>query len=116
MNKMQDWLLRAARELGVRIEVNFVVKLPSGRELASQAHFPDFCAPMGLLVFRWEDDLASASEDARMARAALAEMGYAVSTFDEPSEKETFDIAGYVEMFSEWGWSGAGEQKPDWMT
>jgi cobalamin biosynthesis protein CobT len=109
MNGMQEWLARAAEELGVRVEVGYAMTLANGRELTSQALFPALGNRLGTLVFSSRDAIDSE------ARRALASLGYSISSFGEPLPAEAFDIDGYAEMFAEWGWAGKEENKPIWM-
>ena len=109
MNRMQEWLVRAASELCVRIELEYVVPLFDGGTLKTQARFPDLGNELGTLVFSSRD-----SVDVAAKRAALAQ-GYGISTFAEPGSNEQFDRDSYAEMFAEWGWIGAEGEKPDWM-
>jgi hypothetical protein len=61
-----------------------------------------------MLIVRSYDDVR---EDASELLAA----GYAYSVLDEPNAVEQFDLKSYQEMFADWGWSGAPDQKPGWM-
>lgn len=110
MNLMQKYLERAAKELGICIEIGRKITLSDGRALTPQALFPDLGSELGTLVFRWEDDLDAET------RHELVSKGYGVSTFSEPSSAEAFDVNNYAEIFSEWGWVGASNMKPKWMT
>jgi hypothetical protein len=42
MNHMQAWLARAAKELGLKVEIGRTIILANGRPVVSQALFPDF--------------------------------------------------------------------------
>jgi hypothetical protein len=108
-NQMQQWLARAAEELGVRALIGYVVTLSDGRQLLSQALFPDFGSALGTLVFRSQDEI-----DAGIRYQLLA-MGFGMSTFSEPLQNEEFDIDSYREMLSEWGWTSEGRKRPDWL-
>lgn len=109
MNRMQEWLSRAADELGLRIEIGYKIKLSDGRTLVSQAYFPDLSNPQGILIFDWPDAVDAS------ARRELKGMGLGATIFGEPSPKEEFDVGSYKEMFSEWGWTGRPGEKPSWM-
>ena len=109
MNRMQEWLRRAAKELGLRVHIGHQVSLSAGSTLVAQAYFPDLSNPLGILVFEWSDAV-----DAN-AREQLRAMGMGMSTFGETGAEEQFDIDSYREMFSEWGWTGPQERKPRWM-
>ena len=106
---MQEWLARAAQELGVRVFLAYVAALSDGRQVPTQALFPDLGGTLGTLVFD------SADVVDREAKRDLVAQGYSISTFSQPLAKEEFDLEGYAEMFSEWGWTGHEMQKPKWM-
>jgi hypothetical protein len=110
MNRMQEWLARAAHELRIRVVVGYVAVLPDGSQIQAQALFPDFGGTFGTLVFDSADTL-----DAR-TRADLAAQGYSISTFSEPLPKERFDIDSYAQMLSDWGWTSNELRKPPWMS
>ena len=110
MNRMQEWLLHAAQELGVRTVLAYVAVLSDGRQISTQALFPDLGGAFGTLVFDSADVLDPE------ARRDLVGQGYSISTFSEPLPKEVFDLESYVETFSEWGWTSNDMQKPTWMS
>jgi hypothetical protein len=108
-NRLQLWLARAAEELGIRIIVGYVARLPDGATVPTQALLPDLGGALGTLVFASSDALEAS------IRSALVKQGFSVSTFSEPAPNEEFDLDGYAEMFSEWGWTSDGKPKPPWM-
>ena len=110
MNRMQEWLVHAAQELGVRVILAYVAVLSDGKQISTQALFPDLGGTFGTLVFDSMDVLDPE------ARRDLGAQGYSISTFSEPLPKEEFDLESYAEMFSEWGWTSNEMQKPAWMT
>jgi hypothetical protein len=108
MNLMQEFFLRAATELQLRVEINFVILLPDGRQVVAQARFPDLGAPKGIVVFRSEAEVA-------FARREIVALGYGDSIMGEPLPDAEFDLESYAEMFADWGWIGPPEKKPSWM-
>jgi hypothetical protein len=110
MNRMQEWLVIAAEELGIRVFPAYVAVLSNGKQIPALALFPDLGGVFGTLVFNSTDALDPE------ARRDLVAQGYSMSTFSEPPPKEEFDLESYVEMFSEWGWTSNGVQKPTWMS
>ena len=110
MNRMQKWLVQAAQELGLRVVSPYVAVVSNGTQIPAQALFPDLGGAFGTLVFESADVL-----DAEAIRDVVAQ-GYSISTFSEPLPKEEFDLESYAEMFSEWGWTSNGMQKPSWMS
>ena len=108
MNLFQEGLARAAEELGLRIQLDFVIKLPSGRQILAPVYFPDLGSPKGMLVSPSREGLGDIRDE-------FLECGYGASFFDEPSLNEEYDVASYAEMFADWGWGGAKEDRPSWM-
>jgi hypothetical protein len=110
MNRMQEWLERAAKELGIEIIVGFVIRLPDGSSFTTQALLPNLGADKGTVV------IDSSFEVNLFAERYLLEQGFTISSFSAPLQNEIFDLDGYAEMFSEWGWTGDESLKPEWMT
>lgn len=109
MDRMQDYLIRAGEELGIRVIVPFELLMDSGRLLSADALLPDLGAPKGTIVLRSSDEVS------RVA-AELEKLGYTYSVFGEPLPGEEYDVDSYKEMFSDWGWAAESERKPRWMT
>jgi hypothetical protein len=109
MNRMQEWLARAATELGLRVQIPHIVKLSHGDTLTAEALFPELGNQKGMLVFSSADKLDT------NARRDLLAQGFGISSFSEPLKNEVFDIAHYAEMFAEWGWGADPEKRPGWM-
>ncbi|MBU1357721.1 MAG: hypothetical protein KJ901_03050, partial [Gammaproteobacteria bacterium] len=109
MNVMQERLSRAAGELGLRVSIAYVARLPNGRLASAQALFPDLGGVLGTLIFSSENALEGT------LREELKAHGFSISTFSEPLPNEDFDIENYAEMFSDWGWTREVELKPRWM-
>lgn len=110
MNRMQEWLARAARELGVSVNIGYVAVLSNGRQLQAQARFPDFGGTCGTLVIDSDDVFDMHAE------RDLLDQGYCISIFSKPSANERFDLSGYAQMLSEWGWTGDTKVRPCWMS
>jgi hypothetical protein len=111
MNRVQESLVHAAQELGVRVVLAYVAVLSDGKQIPTHALFPDLGGAFGTLVFDSTDVLDPE------ARRDLVAQGYSISTFSQPLPKEEeFDLESYAEMFSEWGWTSNEMQKPAWMS
>ncbi len=110
MNRMQHFLKRAGEELSLSVTMGPTMTLSDGIELNFEAWFPDLSGPKGILI--WNSDNGSLD---RMFLRELTVLGYGVSQFGRPLEKEVFDLENYVEMFQEWGWSGKASQRPSWI-
>jgi hypothetical protein len=109
MSRLREYLLRAADGLGLRVETEHTITLPSGTRLEAEAFFPDLGTPAGMAVIR--SDLVGSETIAEL----LFEMRYPASFIGEPSPAEKFDIDSYAEMFTEWGWCGTTATRPPWM-
>lgn len=109
LNRLQEELSRAAKELGLRIVVGYAARLQNGSAVTAQALFPDLGGALGTIVFDSADTC-----DAETRRALVAK-GFSISTFSQPLGSEDFDLDSYAEMFEEWGWTNDEHRKPDWM-
>jgi hypothetical protein len=92
----------------LRIELQFELVLGEGRVVRTVARLPDLGAPMGMLIVRSYDEIATCSKE-------LISAGYGYSVLDEPSPGEEFDSQSFRTMFRDWGWSGELGKKPGWM-
>lgn len=108
MNLTQQFLARAASDLGVRVHLGYALHLHSGRVVHADAYFPDLGSPLGTLVVESEDQV-------REATAELYRQGYAVSIFGHSSPSASYDVRDYAEIFTEWGWAGPSNLMPSWM-
>jgi hypothetical protein len=112
MDLMKEWLTKAAKELGLRITIAPAIPIADGRQITFDALFSDLGNLSGTLVLR-SSELSKIDQD---VRSELKRKGYGFSSFDEPHQRENFDINNYIEMFAEWGWSGPNREKPNWMS
>lgn len=110
MNKLQDWLSRAAGMLDISVDVGYVVNLKSGESVESLALIPNFGATLGTLIFTPE------TTPRKEVRQELKTLGYTISTYGEPSENMVFDLNDYIEMLTDWGWTGDQSRMPNWMS
>lgn len=107
VSKLQDWLARAAVELGLRVELDHALQLSGGHRVIAEAFFPDLGTPNGIAVV---SDLHPAETIEELHRR-----GYAASVLSEPHDTEEYDLQGYAEMFTEWGWGSETTDRPAWM-
>lgn len=108
MSKLAEWMSRAALELGLRVHIQPTVTLSDGRHVQMTAHFPDLGTPDGIYVAMWEQvDVESQRQ--------LHQNGIPVSLIGEPTERDTFQLDDYVEMFREWGWTATEREPPAWI-
>jgi hypothetical protein len=109
MTELQKRLVRACEELELRIELDVVVRLDADREVVVLARVPELGAPKGMLIVTSFDRLRAHQKD-------LWRDGYGFSVLSEPRANEPFDVEGWMEVFSDWGWSDTVRAKPAWMT
>ena len=97
MNRMQEWLARAAKGIGVSLIVGYVARRPDGTSCQTQALVPDLGGTLATIV------LDSASQSDAIIRRHWIERDFSVSTFAGPLRNEESDLDNYAEVFSDWG-------------
>jgi hypothetical protein len=107
MITLTQQLTRACLALDLPIDVGFVADLGKGNQIRSVARIRNLGAKRGMLVF-------SAFEPIRDHADRLVEAGYGISILSEPSRDDPDDLDACLDMFSEWGWSGPADRRPDW--
>jgi hypothetical protein len=105
---LAESLSRACSELGLKIELDFVLQVAAGVSLTTIARIPELGARQGMLIFTSFDEVEPFTE-------RLAELGYGFSVLSERRRDEPFDLESKKEMFRDWGWSGARRERPKWM-
>jgi hypothetical protein len=111
MNRMQEYLLRAAEILSLKITIDPSFRLSNGKVLFFDALLHNLSNQNGILILNSDHNIQLESD----VRQELSRSGFGVSEFGGPTKNEMFDIDSYIEMFSEWGWSGETEKRPAWM-
>ena len=108
MSRLVNWLIRACNDLGLPAECDFEVVLADGVSLQSIVRIAYLGGQRGMLIFR-------SYEEIQPYAAELIRAGYGYSVLGDPREKEEFDLDSYVEMFSDWGWTGDRTSMPSWI-
>lgn len=106
-SELQKRSARACSELGLTIDLDFELELPSGQRVAALARVRNLGAKNGMIIVRSFPDLGSCATE-------LLGSGFGYSVLAEPREGEDFDLGSFAEMFSDWGWSGDDADKPSW--
>jgi hypothetical protein len=104
---MTERLERAAKELDLEIQLDPWIRLKRGDSVRAHALFPHLGGPGGMAVFslgQSKDLLTEESTD-----------GIGFAFLSEPHRSEGFDIDAWLEVFTDWGWSGSPEIRPTWM-
>lgn len=104
---LQFWQ-KAASDLGLQITTPFSLVLSSGHRLQAILLICQFGGTKGMLVFASYDGIASHVNE-------IVDAGYGFSILDEPGEHEEYNREEYIELLSDWGWSGDDESRPTWL-
>ena len=93
----------AADDLGIRIEVSFLLRT-SSRIIEADLLVRDFGSVNGMLISGTEDVFNACSSD-------IVAAGYGYSVLATPYE--TYDRALFIDTLSDWSWTGGGNC-PEW--
>ena len=104
MNRLQEYLLLAGRELDVEVITPYLVELDSGAEFLVDALIHEIGNVQGMLVTQY-------TETYRGLEKQLIHAGFGYTTYREPNTGEIFDAAAYAEMFLEWGINAENSRK-----
>lgn len=105
---VRDWL-KAASVLGLKVEAPCMVALPSGATVVADVLVHQFGASKGTLILRRYDDI-------RQQISELQAVGFGFSVMSDPRQNEAFEVQQYVDVLRDWGWSGAPDEEPLWMS
>lgn len=108
MNRLQEFIVRAGNELGVRVVAPYEIKVGADKSIKVEAWLPQLGMKHGMLIVQSYDVISDVASE-------LEEQGYGCSIYSEPLPTEEFDIESYIEMFCDWGWADEGEPRPAWM-
>ncbi len=104
---LADVWKEVAADLGLYIVAPFRLALPDGTNVDVDVLLKNFGAEKGILLTTdfamWEN------------MSALASIGYGVSILSPPRQGEAYDRQTYIEVLSDWGWSGTEREKPEWL-
>ena len=103
---MPTFLKRACAELGLEIITPYDLKIDEKTSIRYDVLLPQLGGKKGMLV----------TCDASLASEELIGPDYGFSSYDVYSVRGNFDVERYKIMFSDWGWTSAESEKPDWMT
>jgi hypothetical protein len=102
-----DWS-EAERDLGLELIEPFDVKI--GDEITVHAQFlvKNFGHHQGMLVFTNFDTVEPYGEQ-------LWALGYGLTVLEKPVKEDLYDRDVFIEVLSDWGWSGDSLHKPCWL-
>ena len=104
---IQMWQV-AAKDLCLEIITPFMLVLSSGTQIRAELLLKYFGAQNGMLVINKYSQISSFVDE-------IVNEGYGFSVLDEPSENEQYSRAAFIEMLSDWGWSGDKSKEPNWL-
>lgn len=107
MNQWRRVWSAAAADLGFEVCFDTAIDELVGSPTA-EVHVPQFGAQRGMLIF-------AQSQPVNEHGNRLLELGYGYTAFDPPKEEEEYERSEFVEMLSEWGWSGSDQDRPTWL-
>lgn len=104
-SQLQLSLERASKELGIGIEVPFILDLPCGR-VEAEALVKDFGYESGVVININTMELGDLYKH-------LADFGYGAATLSSSASGGEYDSAKWIMLCREWGWRGE-KDPPDW--
>lgn len=106
-DRLVDAWREAANDLGIRVVAPYLLRLPSGEEVACEAFIPDFGSTRGAIVLSEETE--------RRERRALGK-GDDLWTSVHPVKgtPRKYDRAAFIDELTDFGWFGQAEEAPSW--
>jgi hypothetical protein len=99
----------AADDLGLSIESPFDLRLPSGPMERWPLVVRDFGARNGMIVLLDYSRI-------RDRRQEVHDAGFGYSVMEEAGPGDPYVREEFVDLLSDWGWSGAFSSTPAWIT
>lgn len=100
----------ARAELGLDIVAPYEVDLGNNVKVRAEFLVKHFGGRNGTLIFTDSDEFWKYHDQ-------LSKLHYGTSVLDEPTDEADvlFDKEAFIEMLSEWEWTGSEGEKPDWI-
>ena len=99
---------RAKKDLGIEFVAPYELEIHPGVRIRADLWVPQFGGKEGTLVVTEYSGI-----EPHLSR--IRELGYGFSVLEEPSRPESYDRATFIDMLSDWGWTGQPEKKPGWV-
>ena len=99
---------RASADLDVEIREDHEIQLASGYRMVVPIFVPSFGGKRGTVVVSDLGEIEGHADE-------LVNEGYGYSVLDEPSEDEAYACDVFIDVLSDWGWSGSSSARPRWM-
>ncbi|EMF92736.1 hypothetical protein [Leptospira santarosai] len=106
--KLQKIWKDAAENLNLEVEIPFSIILVDNLKINVSILLKNFGAKNGMLITTNYEDIEPYIEK-------IYEAGYGFSTLNEPSENEQYSRKDFIELLSDWGWTGDVNLKPEWL-
>ncbi|EKO16890.1 MULTISPECIES: hypothetical protein [Leptospira] len=106
--KLQKIWKDAAENLNLEVEIPFSIILADNLKINVSVLLKNFGAKNGMLIITNYEDVEPYLEK-------IYEAGYGFSTLSEPSENEQYSRKDFIELLSDWGWTGDVNLKPEWL-
>lgn len=106
-SNLQNVWLKAQKDLGLTILLNHKVELNDKSFVKAEVLLKDFGAKNGMLLFC---DFGYIKKYTKH----LIDLGYGYSILSGNSCNYNRD--DFIEMLSDWGWSGDKDNEPNWLT
>jgi hypothetical protein len=106
---VEEW--EAARDdLGLEIVAPYDLRITGNVAVRAEVLVRNYGARNGMLIVT---DYAVIQPWLKPLEA----LGYGFSTLEEPTGdgREAYDRGTFIEMLSDWGWSGPEAEKPEWI-
>ena len=100
----------ACEDLGFEMTAPYEVDVGDAKKLNIPIFLKDFGGKSGMLIVTQFDEIEP-------HRAQLFKLGYGYSTVSQSKRPaaESYDRETFIEMLSDWGWSGDPSKKPGWI-
>jgi hypothetical protein len=98
----------AETDLSLSVAIPYDLVLPSGFHVHARVLVRCFGANVGMLI-------VSSFANVSAALTELVEQGYGFCVMDDPRMDEEYDRQTVIDVLSDWGWSGAEEERPAWL-
>jgi hypothetical protein len=108
MSRLAMEIWRACADLGLTVDLGYVLALNGEQGIKAVARITNVGAPNGMLIF-------SSYDEVRGQKDKLLDAGYGFSVLDEPESSEEYDVESFKSIFRDWGWAGPIGKKPAWM-
>lgn len=107
MSTSVDNLTKACTSLNLKFEIDVNIILLDSSERFALFRIFELGAENGMLLF---SDIVSLGDG-----RAIVDSNYGYSVLNELRPGEEFELSEYIELFSDWGWTGNDAKRPRWI-